>query len=151
MIKIKQTIFINAPIEKAWKAFSNLDLWPKMNPYYKYARHVSGKKWAKGSRFEFMSDYGWLKTSAKPIILISNPPYFMEWVGTKPFIKGKHSFTFRKSKNWTEVINHEEFTGIGLPIIYIFNLKPKIEGSFREFMKGLKREAERKSYTHGQK
>ncbi len=115
-----------------------------MNPYCKYAKHVSGPKWAKDSRFEFLSDYGFLKTKANPIILKSNPPSFVEWVGTKPFIKGKHSFTFKKVKNGTEVFNYEEFTGIGLPVISILNLKHKIEDSFSMFMRGLKRESERK-------
>lgn len=144
IIKIKQKIFISASPERVWKIFSNFDLWPKMNKYYKYAQHVSGTKWAKSSRFEFLSDYGIIKSKAKPVILKSNPPYFIEWIGTKPFVKGKHSFTFKKVKNGTEVINYEEFAGIGLPIISLLNLKPKIEESFREFNKGLKREAERK-------
>lgn len=143
MITIKQSIFINASPEKVWKIFSNLDLWPKMNKYYQYAKHVSGPKWSKGSMFEFKSDYGFFKFVANPVILKSSPPYFIEWVGTRPFIKGKHSFTFRKIKNGTEVINYEEFTGIGLPIVKLLNLKPKVEDSFREFMKGLKRESER--------
>ena len=146
MIKIKQKIFINASPEKVWKAFTNLEKWPKMNPVYKYAKHISGHPWAKGSMFEFQSDYGFLKTKAKPIILRVNPPYFIEWIGTKPFIKGKHSFTFRKIKNGTEVTNYEEFDGIGLPMINILKLKPKIEKSFRYFMRGLKMEAERKNW-----
>ena|SRR3989338_7259757 len=146
MITLKQKIFINASPERVWKAFSNLSLWPKMNRYYKYAKHVSGPKWAKGSKFEFKSDYGFMKFVANPIILKSNPPYFIEWVGTRPFIKGKHSFTFRKIKNGTEVINYEEFTGIGLPLVNLLNLKPKVEDSFTEFNKGLKRETERKTW-----
>lgn len=145
MIKIQTKTFINASPEKVWKAFSNLDLWPKMNPYYKHAKHVSGPKWAKGSRFEFLSDYGFMKFTAKPLILKSNPPYLIEWVGTRPLIKGKHSFTFKKVKNGTEVINYEEFTGIGLPVVKLLNLKPKVEDSFKEFNKGLKTEAEKKN------
>ena len=146
VIIIKQKIFIHAPAEKVWKVFTNLEKWPKMNPIYKYAKHIKGYPWAKGSMFEFQSDYGFLKTKAKPIILKSNPPYFIEWIGTKPLIKGKHSFTFRKVRNGTEVINYEEFNGIGLLIINILKLKPKIEKSFKYFMQGLKREAERKSW-----
>lgn len=146
MIKIKQSIFINAPPERVWKVFSDLDKWAKMNPVYKYAKHINGDKWAKGSRFEFKSDYGFFKFVANPVILKASPPNFIEWIGTKPLIKGKHSFTFRKVKNGTEVINYEEFDGIGLPIINILNLKPKIEKSFKLFMQGLKREAERKSW-----
>lgn len=117
-----------------------------MNPNYKHARHVSGKKWAKGSRFEFLSDYGFMKFTASPTILKSNQPYFIEWIGNRSFVKGKHSFTFKKIKNGTEVINYEEFTGIGLPIINLLNLKPKIEELLKQFMKGLKREAERKRW-----
>ena len=146
MIKIKQKIFIHAPVENVWKAFTTLEKWPGMNPYYKYAKHISGYPWKVNSRFEFLSDYGLIKSKAKPIILKSNPPYFVEWIGTKPFIKGKHSFTFRKIKNGTEVTNYEEFTGIGLLIINILKLKPKIEKSFKLFMQGLKREAERKAW-----
>jgi hypothetical protein len=143
MIKIKQTIFIKASPEKVWKLFSSLDLWPKMNHYCRYAKHTSGPKWAKGSTFKFKSDYGLFKFVANPIILKSNPPYFIEWAGTRPFIKGKHSFTFKKNKKGTEVINYEEFTGIGLPLVRLLNLKAKIEDSFREFNLGLKREAEK--------
>ena len=146
MITINQKIFINAPPEKVWKIFSDLNKWAKMNPVYRYAKHVSGIPWTKDSMFEFQSDYGFLKTKARPRILRINPPYFIEWIGTKPFIKGKHSFTFRKVKNGTEVINYEEFDGIGLPIVKLLNLKPKVEDSFKEFNLGLKREAERKSW-----
>ena len=146
MIKIKQTIFINAPPEKVWKEFANLEKWPKMNPVYRNARHISGMPWKKGSVFEFLSDYGFLKTKARPKILRVDAPNFIEWIGTKPLIKGKHSFTFRKIKNGTEVTNYEEFDGIGLPIINILKLKPKIEKSFRYFMQGLKMEAERKNW-----
>ena len=146
MIKIQARIFINAPPEKVWKVFSDLSKWAKMNPLYKNAKHIKGYPWAKGSKFEFKSDYGFLKTKARPIILRANPPHFIEWIGTKPLIKGKHSFTFRKANNGTEVINYEEFSGIGLPVINILKLKPKIEKSFKLFMQGLKREAERKSW-----
>ena len=146
MITINKKIFIKASPEKVWKVFINLENWPKLNSYCKYARHVSGPKWAAGSRFEFLSDYGFVKSKAKPIILKSNSNHFVEWVGTKPFIKGKHSFTFRKVRNGTEIINYEQFSGIGSPIIHLLNLKPKIEDSFRRFMAGLKREAERKSW-----
>jgi len=141
---IKQKILINASPEKVWKTFSNLDLWPKMNRYYTYTKHISGQKWAKGSRFEFLSDYGFFKFAANPKILKSNPPYFIEWIGSRPLIKGKHSFTFRKIKKGTEVINYEEFSGIGLPLVKLLNLKPKVEASFKAFMIGLKREAEKK-------
>ena len=146
MITINKKIFIKASPEKVWKVFSDLENWHRLNPYCKYARHISGPKWAAGSRFEFLSDYGFVKSKARPIILKSNPNHFVEWVGTKPFIKGKHSFAFRKIRNGTEVINYEEFTGIGLPLISILNLKPKIEKSFEMFMGGLKRGAERKSW-----
>ena len=146
MITIKQKIFINASPEKVWKVFTDLNKWAKMNPIYKYAKHIKGHPWAKGSMFEFKSDYGMLKAKAKPIILRVNAPNFIEWIGTRPLIKGKHSFTFKKVKNGTEVINYEEFGGIGLPIINILKLKPKIEKSFKLFMQGLKREAERKSW-----
>ena len=146
MITIKHKIFINASPEKVWKEFTNLGKWPKMNSFYKYAKHTKGNPWTKGAMFEFQSDYGFLKTKAKPVILRVNAPNFIEWIGTKPFIKGKHSFTFRKIKNGTEVVNYEEFKGIGLPIINILKLKPKIEKSFELFMQGLKREAERKSW-----
>ncbi len=146
MIKLQAKIFINAPPEKVWKEFTSLDKWPKMNPFYKNAKHLKGHPWAKGSTFEFLSDYGFLKTKARPIILRVNAPNFIEWIGTKPLIKGKHSFTFRKVKHGTEAINYEEFDGIGLPLINILKLKPKIEKSFKFFMEGLKREAERKSW-----
>lgn len=115
-----------------------------MNRHYKYAKHVSGQKWAKGSRFQFLSDYGFFKLVATPTILKSNPPHFIEWIGPRPLIKGKHSFTFKKIKKGTEVINYEEFSGIGLPLVNLLNLKPKVEASFRAFMIGLKRESEKK-------
>ena len=117
-----------------------------MNTFCKYAKHTYGHPWTKGARFEFLSDYGIVKSQANPVVLKSNPPYFVEWIGTKPIIKGKHSFTFKKIKNGTEVTNYEEFTGVGLPIITILNLKPKIEKSFKLFLQGLKMEAERKSW-----
>ena len=145
MIRIKQQIFIHASPKRAWEVFSKLENWPKLNPIYIYAKHISGPKWSVGSRFEFLSDYGFIKSKAKPIVLRSNPPNFIEWIGTKHFLKGKHSFTFKKIKNGTEVTNYEEFTGIGLPIIRILNLKPKVENSFKQFLQGLKKEAEKKS------
>jgi len=142
MIKIRHKIFIRATPRKIWSVFSQLGNWRTISPMYMYAKHVCGEPWAVNSKFTFAIDYGIFKSSSVARITECMPGRKVTWVGTKPLIRGKHTFVFRKLSKGTEVLNYEEFTGIGIPIIPILNLKAKINKSFQLFLEGLKKMSE---------
>ena len=134
---------INAPINKAWKAFSRLEKWPKYCDCIKKAYWTSPKRWALNSTFVQIIKLGPIKRVSYPRIIKIKKGKYATWAGTGRLIQGVHTLMFEKiSNNKTKVVNKEYFKGILAPIIFPF-IKNKFGEYFRQFLNGLKRECEK--------
>ncbi len=141
---IKKEILIDADIKKVWKIFSELEKWPQWGGYIITTRWISKGKWKKNSKFlQIVKGFGFIKKFiSNPKIIEIKQCRIIKWAGTRKFIKGVHTFKFNKIGNKTKVTNIEYFEGLLAPILFPF-IKSNFEQYFEQFLKGLKKEAEK--------
>ena len=142
-MQIYKEVEVNAPINKVWKIFSQLEKWPKYCDCIKKASWTSPKKWALNSAFMQIIEMGPIKRISYPRIIEIERDKYVTWTGTGSLVQGVHTLMFeRTSNNKTKVINKEYFKGILAPIIFPF-IKNKFEEYFWQFLSGLKKESEK--------
>ena len=142
-MQIYKEVEINAPINKVWKAFSQLEKWPKYCDCIKKAYWTSPKKWSLNSTFVQIIKIGPIKKTSYPIIIKIKKGKYVAWTGTGSLVQGVHTLMFKKiNNNQTKVINREYFKGILALIIFPF-IKNKFEEYFGQFLNGLKKESEK--------
>ncbi|MBI2649901.1 SRPBCC domain-containing protein [Candidatus Woesearchaeota archaeon] len=141
---IKKEILINADIKKVWKAFCDLEKWPKWGGYIVSTRWLTNQRWKKGAKFaQTIKGFYFIKklTSNTEIIKV-RPHSLIKWAGTRKLIKGTHTFKFEKIDGKTKVSNIENFTGLLAPVLFPL-IKSNFNFYFEQFLKGLKKESER--------
>src|SRR3989338_9223241 len=132
-MQIYKEVEVNAPINKVWKIFSQLEKWPKYCDCIKKACWTSPKKWALNSAFMQIIEMGPIKRISYPRIIEIERDKYVTWTGTGSLVQGVHTLMFeRTSNNKTKVINKEYFKGILAPIIFPF-IKNKFEEYFWQF------------------
>ena len=141
---IEKEIVINADVKKVWKIFCQLESWHRWGGYVIHTKWISKGKWKKNSKFlQVVKGFGFIKQfESQPRILEVKNYNTIKWAGTKKFIKGVHTFKFEKIGNKTKVMNMENFTGLLAPLISPL-IKNKFNMYFEQFLKGLKKEAEK--------
>ena len=108
---IEEEILINAPLEKAWKTFTDLTCWVDWNSVLKdvSTEHDSIEK---GETFSW---------SLRPFIFPVHFETFIEevvlhervvWSGSKYGIFARHEFSFEKFEDSVRVLSREAFKGI---------------------------------------
>ena|SRR3989338_5331478 len=138
-MKLAKEIIINASLNKTWKAFSQLEKWPKYCDCIKKACWTSPEKWSLNSTFTQVIKIGILKRVSHPRIIKIKKPVYVTWTGTGSLVQGVHTLMFEKISNKkTKAVNKEHFKGILAPIIFPF-IKNKFEEYFWQFLNGLKR------------
>jgi len=142
---IEKKIIINADVKQVWNKFCQLEKWPEWGGYIFETKWISGKKWAKGSRFSQTVKGFWLikKFESSPKILEVKPFKLVRWAGTRRLVKGTHIFMFEKIGSKTRVLNIEHFSGILAPFAFPL-LKANFNIYFQQFLEGLKKESERR-------
>lgn len=143
---IKKEILINADIKKVWKIFCELENWPKWGGYIIKTKWLTKTKWKDGSQFlQIVKGFGPMRKfkSTPKIIKIKNYNIII-WSGTRKLIRGEHAFEFQKIGSKTKVVNFEDFKGTLAPILFPL-MKKNFEAYFKQFLKGLKKEAEKKN------
>ena len=142
-MQIKIGLIVNAPINKVWNAFSQLEKWPKYCDCITKAYWTSPKKWALNSTFVQIIKIGLIKRISYPRIIKIQKGKYVTWTGTGYLVQGAHTLIFEKINNKkTKVVNKEYFKGILAPIVFPL-IKNKFEEYFKQFLDGLKREAEK--------
>ena len=141
---VKKEIIINANVKRVWRIFSRLEEWPKWGGYIIRTKWLSKTKWKRGAMlkqtikgFDIMKEY----TSISKIIEAKSHNLVI-WTGTGLLVRGIHTIKFQRINNRTKVSNIEQLKGPLAPFIAPF-VKDKFEIYFEEFLRGLKREAEK--------
>ena len=142
-MKLAKEIIISASSQKVWKAFSQLEKWPKYCDCIKKAYWTSPKKWFLNSTFMQIIRIGPIKRISYPRIINIKRGNYVTWTGTGSLVQGVHTLIFEKiSNNKTKAVNTEYFKGILAPIIFPL-IKNELDDYFGQFLEGLKKESEK--------
>ena len=142
---IEKEIKINAPIDKVWNIFIEIENWKDWAGCVKSAKWLSEDKWNIGSRFNQVIKNSGISGDFKSTVIIQavEEQHYVRWSGIRKLVRGIHSFKFETKGNITKVVNYEIFEGILAPFVFIL-AKKKFNSDFEQFLQGLKIEAEKK-------
>lgn len=128
--------------EHVWEKLKSVEQWPWWNPTISTARWVSGKPWDKGSRF-FMELARPMRFKVTSVIIASEPPNKVAWVGKKAGFTGEHWFSFELQPDGTTLMKTWEDIS-GLVTLFITKARQAaLANIYKTWMESLKFEAER--------
>jgi hypothetical protein len=141
-IKLEYSTIAKCRPEHVWQKFEKLEEWAWWNPVIGQARWLEGSRWAKGGRFLFQLTRPRMMTF-KPVIIESDPPQRIAWVGTATGFKGEHWFAFEAQPDGTTSIKTWEFLSGPLTLFMGKGTEKDIVGSYEQWLEALKFEAEK--------
>jgi len=141
---VREEIFVDAPQERVWRLFSDIEGWPRWNPICQEAAMVKGRPWEVGSRFRFTIKPWWLAMNITPTVVESDAPRQVTWLGRWPGFYGQHTFAFEPEEAGTRVISRELFGGPLHWTTALVSPLGKVRELVIEWLDAIKAEAERR-------
>ena len=132
-IRDRQSVIINARIEKVWEVLTNVNDWPSWNPDIKSTKY---EKLEVGAPFEWSLKGTHLKSSFQLI----EEPTRIAWTGKSKVIKAIHVWELEASDEQTIVTVEESIEGFIVPV---FNRNSKLHDNLLRWLSHLKQEAEK--------
>lgn len=114
-------IEISAPADNVWKALMDFENYPSWNPFIREIKGGTGI----GARLKiFIKPSGGSGITMTPRVVKNEPNLEFAWLG-KLFVSGifdgRHSFRIeRLDENRVRFVQSEQFTGILVPIMWMF-------------------------------
>ena len=141
MTTITTSIDIDAPAQLVWDTLTDLQSYPRWNPYF---REASGRV-AVGQTLTLQACVTGDRTStARPRVVVATEPTEIRWVsrlGLPGLLDTEHSFTLTpQSPDRTRLVQAEQLTGLLVPLAR--RTIANIEVRFVELDEALKRRVE---------
>jgi len=132
-IRDRQSVIVNATVQRVWDVLTNINEWPKWNSEIKVA--VCDK-------VELDAEFEWsLKgTHLHSHFQLVEEPNLLAWTGKSKMIKAIHVWNLEAADDQTIVTVEESIEGFLLPI---FNRQSKLHDNLVHWIAALKEEAER--------
>ena len=141
-IRLEYSVTAKCTPQQAWKKFEALEHWSWWTRGIAQARWVEGQPWQKGSRF-LMQVLQPRNVTFRPVILESDPPRKVGWVGKAAGITGEHWFSFEPQSDGTTMLKTwEDFSG-WVTIFWTNGIRKSIVAMYAEWLEALKAEAEK--------
>ncbi len=132
-IRDRQSVIINARIEKVWDILIDVANWPQ---WYSEVKKAKCGTVDAGESFEWTVK----ATNLKSIFQIVDTPTQLAWTGKSKFVKAIHVWTLEASDDQTIVTVEESIEGFLIPV---FNRNSKIHDSLLSWLSALKIESEK--------
>jgi hypothetical protein len=131
---------IDAPPERVWAELMDFEAWPDWNPFLQ----VEGAA-AVGSTLRVrLQPPGSRATTLRPKVVANQPQQRFAWLGhlgIRGIVDGRHTFEFEPAPGGTRFVQHEEFTG--LAVFLLWPVLRKAEAGFVTMNASLKERSER--------
>jgi hypothetical protein len=140
-MEIRDSIVVNAPVERVWEVFRDFGSYPEWNPFLK---SFEGRI-EPAERVSVKMDMGLFVMPVKPVLTVVEPPRELSWV-----VEQGSSFLYTVNRHFrfdaldgsrTHFVQSEESTGFLSPVISAFLFVPVVKG-YRKFNLALKERAE---------
>ena len=132
-IRDRQSIIINAPIEKVWDILTAVEQWPTWNKEIKSANCPSPV--SEGVKF----DWHIRLTTFQSYFQAVNKPTLLSWTGKSNFMKSIFVWNLEASDQQTIVTVEESIEGFVIPL---FNNHSKLHDILIDWLNALKRKSE---------
>jgi uncharacterized protein YndB with AHSA1/START domain len=131
-IRDRQSVIINAPIEKVWEILTNVNDWPKWNKEIKSAKC---EKVALGAHFEWHIRLSNFKSTFQVV----DKPNLLVWTGKSKLVKSIFVWNLEATDTQTILTVEESLEGFIVPI---FNNQSKLHDILLDWIHALKASAE---------
>lgn len=141
MKQIRTEIAINAPAEKVWAIFSDLEKFPEWNPLITSAKG----ELREGAHLDiYMEPPGGKAMGFKTELMTVEPNRELRWVGVfmhKALFTGQHYFLIEPGNEGSVTFVHGEYFG-GLMVPFMGGMLRKVEQGFADMNQALKAKVE---------
>lgn len=131
-IRDRQSIIINAPIDRVWSLLTDIDNWPNWN---KEIKSASCTTVAEGASFDWHIRH----TSFVSTFQAVKEPTLLSWLGKSKLMKSIFVWNLEASDQQTIVTVEESIEGFVIPI---FNNHSKLHDILVDWLNALKKKAE---------
>jgi hypothetical protein len=140
-MQIRDSIVINAPVERVWEVFRDFASYPEWNPFL---NSFEGRI-EPAEKVSVKMDLGPFVLPIKPVLTAVEPPRQLSWVvelGSSFLYTVNRRFQFDPlGDSRTHFVQSEESTGFLSPVISVFLFVPVVNG-YRKFNLALKERVE---------
>lgn len=140
-MEIRDSIVINAPVEKVWEVFRDFSSYPEWNPFI---RSFEGRI-ARSEKVLVKLDMGPYVMPITPVLTVVEPPRELSWL-----VEQGSSFLYNVERHFhfdplpddqTHFVQSETSAGFLSPVIGAFLFVPVVKG-YRAFNQALKARVE---------
>jgi hypothetical protein len=140
-MEIRDSIVINAPVERVWEVFRDFASYPEWNPFL---RSFEGRI-EPAEKVSVKMDMGPVTMPIKPVLTVVEPPRELSWV-----VEQGSSFLYTVNRHFrfdplgdsrTHFVQSEESAGFLSPVVSAFLFVPVVKG-YRKFNLALKERVE---------
>lgn len=139
---IKETVTINATLEKVWDTFTDLACWVNWNTVLKDVR-TKGRSLTDGKPLKCSLRPFFLPIRVKLQIEEIVPHKRIVWIARKKGLEARHEFLFENNQNGIHVISRETFTGLLSAGLGLLLPVKRMKSLTETFLEDLKRAAEK--------
>ncbi len=132
-IRDRQSIIINAPVERVWEVLTNINKWPD---WYEDIRSASCDKVELNGPFEWSLK----STRLKSHFQLVDPPNMLAWTGSSKMVKAIHVWNLEAADSQTIVTVEKSIEGFLIPV---FNRQSKVHDDLMAWINALKIESEK--------
>jgi len=132
-IRDRQSVIINAPIDRVWQILTTVNAWPQWNKEIKMAKC---EKVAVDAEFEWQVRLSHFKSTFQVV----DTPNTLAWTGKSKLVKSIFVWNLEASDTQTIVTVEESLEGFILPV---FNNHSKLHNVLIDWLHALKKEAEK--------
>ena len=141
---IEESVYINAPLDRVWKSFTDLACWQDWNSVMKNVSSDS-QSIEKGDAFRFCLRPFIFPVNLEPFIEEVIPNKLVVWTGSKFGIFARHEFIFEGSGDGATVRSRESFKGITIDRMSLIFPEKIIRELTRTLLLDLKKTAEKEN------
>lgn len=127
-IKDRQSIIINAPIQRVWDILTNVNKWPK---WYPEITSASCEKVETGASFEWTLKSTHLKSNFQLV----EEPTLLAWTGKSKMVNTIHVWNLEAVDNQTIVTAEKSIEGFLIPV---FNRQSKVHDDLMAWIEALR-------------
>ncbi|MFZ5563029.1 MAG: SRPBCC family protein [Thermodesulfobacteriota bacterium] len=139
---IKAVIQINAPRQKVWEVFADIENWKTWNPVCRECRFEAGKALVKGTCISFELNPLVFSMRIAPKVTHCSPGEKVVWEGSRLGIHAVHEFYFAEKSGGVELVSIETFSGPLLVVARMIGVPSRLHALTVRLLDAIRQAAE---------
>ncbi|ABW65968.1 SRPBCC family protein [Desulfosudis oleivorans] len=139
---IKAVVQINAPRQRVWDVFADIQNWKAWNPVCRECRFEAGNALVKGACISFELNPLILPLRIAPKVTHCKPGEKVVWEGFRLGIHAVHEFYFAEKNGGVELTSIENFSGPLLIVARMIGVPSRLHALTTQLLEAIRQAAE---------